>query len=514
MLRLIAEHGQWNIAAHGAHGFFGFQRHRFYNGFNVFGAVAKSLLVFQHILVIQVGKGYPRLGQFFQPYFVLIQPVAIGLLAADFLLQLFIADDAALLQIHDKHFARLQSPFLNHMGRVHGQHTAFAGHDNPVIIGNTITGRAQAVAVKRGADYFSIAEADGCRPVPWLHDGSMEFIKSFFPKIHLVITIPCFGYQHHHHMRQAAAGHGQQFNHVVEAGRVALSFHHDGQQHLHFFFGKIGRCESMLSRLQPVQVALQRIDFSIVCNIAEGLCQPPRWKCVGGKAAVHQAEGTHHSFIAQVGKIAAHLQAGELPFVHNRFVRKRSDVKADGIFPHRIADGMAGIIFQHIQFAFKLIGVFNMVGAGNEHLLHFRLHAQGRGPDAVGVYGYFPVAQYFKPQLFGRAVEDVAALFTQSYFFREKKDSHAVAAIGRQVHAEADAFIKEKFMRGLNHNAGAVAGIGFAATGAAMLHIFQHSKRIGNMLVTLAAFNAGDKTNAAGIMFKAGIVQSFVACHH
>ena len=53
----------------------------------------------------------------------------------------------------------------------------------------------------------------------------------------------------------------------------------------------------------------------------------------------------------------------------------------------------------------------------------------------------------------------------------------------------------------------------FAAAGAAMFHIFQYGQCIRNMLVTLAAFNAGHETNATGIMFKTGIVQSFVACH-
>ena len=53
----------------------------------------------------------------------------------------------------------------------------------------------------------------------------------------------------------------------------------------------------------------------------------------------------------------------------------------------------------------------------------------------------------------------------------------------------------------------------FAAAGAAMFHIFQYGKCIRNMLVTLIAFNVGHETNATGIMFKAGIVQTFVACH-
>src|SRR5688572_18542011 len=68
-------------------------------------------------------------------------------------------------------------------------------------------------------------------------------------------------------------------------------------------------------------------------------------------------------------------------------------------------------------------------------------------------------------------------------------------------------------MRGLDHDAGAITSIDFAAAGAAMFHIFKNGQCIRDMLVTLAAFNAGDETNATGIVFKLGIVQSFVACH-
>ena len=95
----------------------------------------------------------------------------------------------------------------------------------------------------------------------------------------------------------------------------------------------------------------------------------------------------------------------------------------------------------------------------------------------------------------------------------KENNADCIATEGRQVCTELDTFIKEKFMRGLNHDTGAITCIGFAAAGAAMLHIFQYRQCIGNILVTLIAFDAGDKTDTTCIMFKAGIVQTFVACH-
>jgi hypothetical protein len=41
------------------------------------------------------------------------------------------------------------------------------------------------------------------------------------------------------------------------------------------------------------------------------------------------------------------------------------------------------------------------------------------------------------------------------------------------METEPDAFVKKEFVRGLNHNAGAIAGIDFATAGTPMLHVFK-----------------------------------------
>jgi hypothetical protein len=69
-------------------------------------------------------------------------------------------------------------------------------------------------------------------------------------------------------------------------------------------------------------------------------------------------------------------------------------------------------------------------------------------------------------------------------------------------------------MRHLQHDAGTIAGVVLAATGAPMLHIFQNGQRIGNNLVRFVTLDIGYKPNTAGIVFKQGRIQSIVACHH
>ena len=70
------------------------------------------------------------------------------------------------------------------------------------------------------------------------------------------------------------------------------------------------------------------------------------------------------------------------------------------------------------------------------------------------------------------------------------------------MNAQLYTFIKEEFMRRLDHDACAITGIVFATTGTAMFHVFQYRQCIGNNLVGFIAFDIGNKTNTTGIMFK------------
>ena len=83
----------------------------------------------------------------------------------------------------------------------------------------------------------------------------------------------------------------------------------------------------MFAGFQPVQVALNGIDFAIVGNVAEGLSEFPGWKGIGCKPGVDQSERARHPFVAQIREIAAELVTGELTFIYDRFVGQRGDIK-------------------------------------------------------------------------------------------------------------------------------------------------------------------------------------------
>ena len=63
-------------------------------------------------------------------------------------------------------------------------------------------------------------------------------------------------------------------------------------------------------------------------------------------------------------------------------------------------------------------------------------------------------------------------------------------------------------MRDLDQNAGAVAGDRIGADRAAVLEVLQDAERVFDELVGLAAFEIGNKADATGIVFAAGIEQA------
>ncbi|GAB3566870.1 hypothetical protein GCM10027578_16580 [Spirosoma luteolum] len=70
------------------------------------------------------------------------------------------------------------------------------------------------------------------------------------------------------------------------------------------------------------------------------------------------------------------------------------------------------------------------------------------------------------------------------------------------MNAQLAGFIDEEFVRNLNQQPGAVAGVGFGTHGTAVFHPAEHLKGVGNDLVRLAAPDVGDKANTAVIVFK------------
>ena len=144
------------------------------------------------------------------------QPGAIGTCRCQLFFQFTVIIYFTLFGINHQYLSRLQAPFLFNLSRFEIHHAYFTGHYHHVIIGNEVTGRAQAVAVQHPSGKASVTEQQRGRAVPGFHQDGIVFVKRFQLFTDGVFVVERFGYQHCHGMGQAQSRHHKKFQHIVQ----------------------------------------------------------------------------------------------------------------------------------------------------------------------------------------------------------------------------------------------------------------------------------------------------------
>jgi len=126
----------------------------------------------------------------------------------------------------------------------------------------------------------------------------MIFVKCAPSIGHLRIVLPRLRDHHHHRVRQRTAAQDEQLQHVIEHGRVAAGGIDDGQQSRQIIAEQLRR-EHLLTRVHPVQVAADRVDFAVVQHVAERLSARPAREGVGAETRVDHGKRRLHPRIVQ-----------------------------------------------------------------------------------------------------------------------------------------------------------------------------------------------------------------------
>ena len=205
------------------------------------------------------------------------------------------------------------------------QHADLRGHDDQVVVGDVVAGRAQAVAVEHGADARAVGEDHRRRAVPGLHQAGVIFVEGPLVIAHGLVVLPGLGDHHHHGVRQRAPAVAQKLQRVVEHGGVAATG------------SMIG---SSLARSSPksadsksvcagrIQLTLpRRVLISPLWRGSGKVGQLPGRKGVGAEARVDQGQGGDHQGSDQVGKIGAPGRR-EHALIDQRAAREAGDVKS------------------------------------------------------------------------------------------------------------------------------------------------------------------------------------------
>ncbi len=118
--------------------------------------------------------------------------------------------------------------------------------------------------------------------------------------------------------------------------------------------------------LHPVHIALERVDFAVMRQHAERLCQPPLREGICRIALVIQREGGFKAFVHKIRVKDRDLFGQHHAFVDDRAARERCKIKPRDT---RSSSRFFNTTTDHIEFALK--GFFvHTLGVGNQDLFN------------------------------------------------------------------------------------------------------------------------------------------------
>ncbi len=513
-LRLVGEHGQGCVRAHGPDGLHPVLGHGLHEDPQVLVRVSEGLLFPKNVVRILVGPGRGRLGQFFDGHAVHVEPFPVRMLGDDLLLDLLIRHNAALGGVNQKHAAGLKAPFVQHLLGRDVQHPHLGSQHHQVVLGHVVPRRTETVPVQRGAHAHPVREGHRGGAVPGLHEAGVVFVKGPFVVRHGLVVFPGLRDHHHHGVGQGAAGQHQKFQAVVEHGGVRPVGVDDGQEFFQVLAEKIGP-EQRLPSMHPVDVAAQCVDFAIVDDVAVRVGPVPVREGVGGKARVHQGQGGRHVGIRQVGVVGVHLVGDEHALVHDGAAGQAGDV--EGVGPGRVQDldGMFGFFSDDVELALKGQIVLPQAGSfGDESLPNHRLGRLGRVAEGRVVRGHVAPAQKGLALLLHNLFEPLFAVRPGRRIPGQEGHGHAVRAGLGQGDARLGRDFLKKRVRGLEEDARAVSGVGLAAAGAPMAQVVQDGQGLSDDLVRLFPLDVDHEADAAGVVLMPGIVKALFFGRH
>ena len=213
-LRTLRKHGKRRVVTHRGHGFAAVVAHGHNGTFDVLAGKAeyaefagKVVDGIFHLTAALEGVELNAVGR---------EPLAIRLGCCQLLLEFAIVIDAALLRIDQKDFARLQTAFFLDVACLEIDDACLGGYHHHVVLRDEVTGGAQTVAVEHTARITSVAEEQGGRTVPRLHQDRVIFVESLEILADGVLVVEALRHQHGHGMRQTQARHHHELKHVVE----------------------------------------------------------------------------------------------------------------------------------------------------------------------------------------------------------------------------------------------------------------------------------------------------------
>ncbi len=502
----VGEGRRRRVVAHGADRLVGGARHRRQNHAQFLERVAEGALVVQ-----QLGAGHARRllpgRQVVEVHQVLAEPQPVVLGARDLGLQLGVVDDAALLGVDQQHAARPQAVLEHDLVGRQVEHADLRCQHHQAAPGHAVAGWSQPVAVQHRADLPAVGERDRRRAVPRLHQAGVVFVERAFLRAHALVVRPRLRDEHHEGVRQRAPAQHHQLEGAIQLGGVAAR-RLDHRQRGGKVVAEQLRAQQRLARAHPVLVAPQGVDFTVVHEVAIRMGAIPAREGVGGEPRVHQRDRRLDRRMVELRVERAELQCGQHALEDDGAVGKAGDVETAhclrDTLPHPVLDQLA----DHVQAPLEGVVIVHAPAAGDEHLADVRLLLPRRPAQARPVCRHVTPAQQRLPLLGDHLGDDAVNAQPQVVVRWQEAHADAVFARARKLHPRLAGQDAQRRVRDLDQHAGAVAGIGVAAQGAAVVEVGQHLQGVVEQPARTAAVHVDDEADPARVVFMRGVVQA------
>ena len=516
--RAVRQYRERGVRSHRSDRFRALLGHRGDEDAQVLLRVAERALAAQHGLTRR--PGVRRRGrQGVDVHQLLLEPLGVGMLGGELLLDLFVVDDAPLGGVDEEDAAGAQAILDPHVLRRDVQDADLGRHDDHVVVGDVVAGRPQSVAIEHGADHGAVGERNRGRPVPRLHQRGVILVEGAPVGGHRLVVRPRLRDHHQHRVRERAAGENEELEHVVERGGVALPLVDERKQLLQVVAEQI-RPAQRLARAHPVDVAPQRVDLPVVGDVAVGVRQRPRREGVGAEPRVDEGERRLEVRVRQVGEHRLDLVGDEHPLVHDGVRRQARDIEEVALGRIELVHGQADALPDDVEPAFEAgacpagTGVRRLGrrrrGAADEHLPHHRLAAAGGRPERGAVRRHVAPAQQALPLFIDDSREEVLDAAPLARVPRQEHHADAVLAGAGQVDTGGGRRLRQEAVRHLQEHAGAVAGVDLAAARAPVQQVQADLERLPHELVRPFALDVDHEPYAARVVLEPGVVEALL----
>ena len=432
---------------------------------------------------------------------ILTQPLLVGVARLQAAVDVVGVQHVAGVGIHGEDLPRTDPALGQHVLGLVVPDADFRGQGDVAILGGDPARRTQAVAVEQAHGVAAVGEHDAGRAVPGLHVHGVVFVEGAAIDVHGVDVLPGRRHQHAQATEQVhAAGH-QQLKHVVHARGVGTDAVDQRAELLQVGDQLVGELQA--TRLRPVAVARDGVDFAVVGQEAERLGQRPLGQGVGREALVEHRDGGLQALVVEV-----RIEAGQVGRHHQTLVDQGLRREAA-----HVVVGVGGVAHRGAAAGAEQLhgeGGIRQALATDEHLLDLRQACQGQLTEHRGIHRHLAPADQFQARRLDLAVHVGTRRLGLHRVGIEKHHAHCVLA--RQLDIEFFTGHRAQEQVGLlNEQAATVAGLAVGVDAATVGHAGQRLDGGLEQVVTGLALHVGNQAEAAVVLERFGLVQT---CFH